>query len=114
MDFQQLVSNQRKFEFDDCANDQPSMMEEVDKLDTMVHPVCQEKTASFTTLIPHIDFVIPNEFNDAVECKISLSSILPKVIPELKHVSSAKILILPHFKTRGRVFSNQGRMTWKA
>jgi hypothetical protein len=32
--------------------------------------------------------------------------VLPKVILDLKQASSAKIVILRHFKTQGRVFSN--------
>ena len=42
--------------------------------------------------------------------KALLLSVLPKVIPAFKHASSAQILILPHFKTHGRVFSNQESM----
>ena len=63
-------------------------------------------------LIPHIDFVIPNESN-AVEFKVFLFSVLPKVIPNLKQVLLVSILILQHFRTRGRVFSNQRRMMWE-
>ena len=44
-------------------------------------------------LIPHIDFVIPYEFNDLVEHKGSLFLVLPKVTLELKQVTSATILI---------------------
>ena len=51
-------------------------------------------------LIPHIDLVIPNEF-DAVEFKVFLFLVLPKVIPELKQVLLVSILILQCFKTRG-------------
>ena len=57
-------------------------------------------------LILHIDFVIPKEFTDVMECKASLFSILPKVIPLLKQVLSIGVLILLHFKTRGQVVSN--------
>ena len=60
-------------------------------------------------LIPHIDFVIPSEF-DVVEFKLFLFSVLPKVISNLKQVLFVSILILQCFKTRGRVFSNQRRM----
>ena len=60
-------------------------------------------------LIPHIDFVIPEEF-DMVEFKVFLFFVLPKVIPDLKQVFLVNILILQCFRTRGRVFSNQRRM----
>ena len=35
------------------------------------------------------------------------------VIQDLKQVLLVNILILQHFKTRGRVFSNQRRMMWE-
>ena len=70
----------------------------------MVHKVQDE-----IILIPHIDFVIPNEF-DVVEFKVFLFPMLPKVISDLKQVLFVSILILQCFKTRGRVFSNQRRM----
>ena len=60
-------------------------------------------------LIPHINFVIPEEF-DIVEFKIFLFSMLPKVISGLKQVLFVSILIFQCFKTRGRVFSTQRRM----
>ena len=60
-------------------------------------------------LIPHINFVIPEEF-DMVEFKVFLFSVLLKVIPNLKQVLLVSILILQRFRTRGRVFSNQRRM----
>ena len=63
-------------------------------------------------LIPHIDFVIPEEF-DMVEFKVFLFSVLPKVIPDLKQVFLVNILILQCFRTRGRVFSNQKRRMWE-
>ena len=73
----------------------------------MVHKVQDE-----IILIPHIDFVIPNEF-DVVEFKIFLFPELPKVIPDLKQVLLVSILIIQCFKTRGRVFSNQRRIMWE-
>ena len=73
----------------------------------MVHKVQDE-----IILIPHIDFVIPNEF-DVVEFKIFLFPVLPKVIPDLKQVLLVSILIIQCFKTRGRVFSNQRRIMWE-
>ena len=70
----------------------------------MVHKVQDE-----FILIPHIDFVIPNEF-DVVEFKVFLFPVLLKVIPDLKQVLLVSIIILQCFKTRGRVFFNQRRM----
>ena len=70
----------------------------------MVHKVQDE-----IILIPHIDFVIPNEF-DVVEFKVFLFPVLPKVIPDSKQVLLVSILILQRCRTRGRVFSNQRRM----
>ena len=60
-------------------------------------------------LIPHINFVIPEEF-DMVEFKIFLFSMLSRVILDFKQVLLINILILQRFRTRGRVFSNQRRM----
>ena len=60
-------------------------------------------------LIPHINFVIPEEF-DIVEFKIFLFSMLRRVILDFKQVLLVNILILQRFRTRGRVFSNQRRM----
>ena len=61
----------------------------------MVHKVQEE-----IILIPHIDFVIPNEF-DVVELKVFLFPVLSKVILDLKQVLFVSILILQCFKTRG-------------
>ena len=66
----------------------------------MVHKVQDE-----IILIPHIDFVIPNEF-DVVEFKVFLFPMLSKVILDLKQVLLVSILILQCFKTWGWVFSN--------
>ena len=44
----------------------------------------QDKAITVAMLIPHIDFVILEEFNDLVEDKPSIFSVLSKVIPELK------------------------------
>ena len=61
----------------------------------MVHKVQEE-----IILIPHIDFVIPNEF-DMVEFKVFLFPVLLKVILDLKQVLFVSILILQCFKTQG-------------
>ena len=58
----------------------------------MVHKVQDE-----IILIPHIDFVIPNEF-DVVEFKVFLFPVLPKVILDLKQVLLVSILLLQCFK----------------
>ena len=59
----------------------------------MVHKVQDE-----IILIPHIDFVIPNEF-DVVEFKVFLFPMLSKVILDLKQMLFVSILILQCFKT---------------
>ena len=93
------------------AFDQPSMVHEdklfakLEKVDNIVLPMVQDKIM----LIPHIDFVIPEDF-DMVDFKVFLFSMLPMVIPDLKQVLLVSILILQRFRTRGRVFSNHRRM----
>jgi hypothetical protein len=84
---------------------------EIDKMGTMVFSATEDKLALFTTLIPHVEFVIPDKYND-VEFKAPLFSVLPTVVPELelKQVFRVKLLLLQHYKTRGRVFSNQRSM----
>ena len=82
-------------ETNESAFDQPSMVHEgkrfakVEKVDNIVLPIVQDKIM----LIPHIDFVIPEEF-DMVEFKVFLFSMLPRVIPDLKQVLFVSILIL--------------------
>ena len=44
----------------------------------------QDKAITVAMLIPHIDFVILEEFNDLVEDQPSAFSVLSKVILELK------------------------------
>ncbi len=83
-----------------------AQLDEVDKIGTMVSSTVKETTVLFAILHPNIDFVIPDIFTNVLVPKALLLSVLPKVIPAFKHASSAQILILPHFKTRGRVFSN--------
>jgi hypothetical protein len=69
-----------------------------------------DKVVSFFSPIPHIEFIIPNKFNDVMESKVLLFSILSTVVSELKQVFRVKLLLLQHYKTRGRVFSNQRSM----
>ena len=70
----------------------------------------EDKVVSFSSLIPHIEFIIPDKFNDVMESKVPLFSIFPTVVPELKQVFHVRLLLLQHYKTRGRVFSNQRSM----
>ncbi|KAL0011138.1 hypothetical protein SO802_006246 [Lithocarpus litseifolius] len=67
----------------------------VDKVDNIVFLMVQDKIM----LIPHIDFVISEEF-DMVDIKNFLFSMLSKVIPDLKQVLLVDILILQRFRTR--------------
>ena len=103
-----------KVEVVECASNQPSTiledlhLGEVEGVKTTVLPMVH-KVQEEIILIPHIDFVIPNEF-DVVEFKVFLFPMLPKVISDLKQVLFVSILILQCFKTRGRVFSDQRRM----
>ena len=103
-----------KIEVVECTSDQPSIVledlrhGEVEEVKTTVLPMVH-KLQDEIMLIPHIDFVIPNEF-DVVEFKVFIFSVLPKVILDLKQVLLVSILILQCFKTQGRVFSNKRRM----
>ena len=78
----------------------------------MVSSMAEEKTVLFATLHPNIDCVILDIFTDVTVPQGLLLSVFLKVVPTFKQVSSAQILILPHFKTRGRVFSYQRSMMW--
>ena len=106
-----------KVEVVERAFDQPSTvledlhLGEVEEVKTTVLPMVH-KVQEKIILIPHIDFVIPNEF-DVVEFKAFLFPMLPMVILDLKQVLFLSILILQCFKTRGQVFSNQRRMMWE-
>ena len=106
-----------KVEVVERASDQPSTIHEdlhlgeVEEVKTTMLPMVH-KVQDEVILIPHIDFVIPNEF-DVVEFKIFLFPVLPKVIPDLKQVLLVSILIIQCFKTRDRVFSNQRRIMWE-
>ena len=99
-----------KVEVVECASDQPFMvledlhLGEVEEVKTTLFPMVHNVQDEII-LIPHIDFVIPNEF-DVVEFKVFLFPVLPKVIPDLKQVLLVSTLILQCFKTRDRVFSN--------
>jgi hypothetical protein len=75
----------------------------------------EDKLVSFSSQIPHIEFIILGKFNDVMESKapLFLFSVLPTVVPELKQVFRVRLLLLQHYKTRGRVFSNQKSMMWE-
>uniref|UniRef100_A0A2N9IRV0 Uncharacterized protein n=1 Tax=Fagus sylvatica TaxID=28930 RepID=A0A2N9IRV0_FAGSY len=45
-----------------------------------------DKVVSFSSPISHIEFIIPDKFNDVMESKVPLFSILPAVVLELKQV----------------------------
>ena len=83
-----------KFEVAEHASNQPSTIledlhfGEIKEVKTTVLPMVH-KVLDEIILIPHIHFVIPNEF-DVVEFK---------VIPDLKQVLLVNILILQCFKT---------------
>ena len=80
------------------ASDQPSTvledlhLGEVEEVKAIVLPIVH-KVQEEILLIPHIDFVIPNEF-DVVEVNVFLFPMLPKVILDLKQVLFVSILIL--------------------
>ena len=92
-----------KVEVVECAYDQPSIvledlhLGEVEEVKTTVLPMVH-KVQEEITLIPHIDFVIPNEF-DVVEFKVFLFLVLPQVILDLKQVLFVNVLIFQCFKT---------------
>ena len=77
---------------------------EVEKIDQREPLVISNKSS----LISHIEFVIPNEFKDVKNKALPFK----KMIKELVLVSMFRILILQLFKIRGRVFSNWGRRIW--
>ena len=74
---------------------------EVEKIDQRDLLVISKKSS----LISHIEFVIPNEFKDE-KIKVFLFT---KMIKESMQVSMVQILIHQLFKIRVRVFSNWGR-----
>ena len=59
----------------------------------------EDKVVSFSSLIPHIEFIIPDKFNDVIESKAPLFSVLPTIVPELKQVFRIRLLLLQHYKT---------------
>lgn len=59
-----------------------------------------DKTVSFATLSPHVDFVSPEKISDAVECKGCMFFLLPKVILDLKQVFKSEFQAFDTLKTR--------------
>jgi hypothetical protein len=43
----------------------------------------EDNVISFSSPIPHIEFIIPDKFNDVMESKAPLFSVLPTVVPDL-------------------------------
>ena len=82
-----------------CYN-QPSMahkdkqLDEVEKVDAMV-------VQNQIVLILNIDFFISKEFHDVMECKTLLFYMLLEVVPILRKLLPAKVLILLYFKIQG-------------
>jgi hypothetical protein len=88
--------------------DEEKVQQESQELDAPA--TLQDKAVTLATLTPHIDFIIPKTLTRVMEHMPSFFLGLPKVLTELVQVPSTRVLILEHFKTRGRVFSNQGSM----
>ena len=92
-----------------------------------VHVACQSRVLLPTSTFQNIDFVIPEKFNGSIELVgVSLSSLLPQTKKQKEiqiqsvysmsrmHFKKPKFILLQHFKSRSRVFSNQGRMMQEA
>ena len=94
-----------KNEFNASAINQSSMMYAVEKHDTMMLSMDQDKAISY----PPIDFIITNEFNEMVEHKACLFLVLPKVLQELME----EFLFLKHYQNSRQIISTQARMMWK-
>ena len=62
--------------------------------------ILDEDVVSFSSPIPHIEFMIPDKFNDVMESNAPLFSVLPTVVLDLKQVLRIRILLIQHFKTR--------------
>lgn len=93
-----------KNNFDASTTHQPSIVHEVEMLDTMVLPIDQDKAILFATLIPPIHFISPKKFKDMVKQKATLFLVLLKVLQEVVQIRHARVFIIQHFKTRGQVF----------
>lgn len=93
-----------KNNFDASTTHQPSIVHEVEMLDTMVLPIDQDEAIFFATLIPPIHFVSPKKFKDMVKQKATLFLVLLKVLQEVVQIRHARVFIIQHFKTQGQVF----------
>ena len=94
---------------------------------SQVHVACQSRVLLPTPTFQDTDFVIPEKFNGSIELVgVSLSSLLPQTKKQKEiqiqsvfsmsrmHFKKPKFFLLQHFKTRGQVFSHQGRMMQEA
>ena len=93
-----------KNNFDASTTHQPSIVHEVEMLDTMVLPIDQDEAIFFATLIPPIHFVSPKKFKDMVKQKATLFLVLLKVLQEVVQIRHARVLIIQHFKTQNKFF----------
>ena len=65
-----------------------AQLDEVDKIGTVVSSMVEEKMVLFSSLHPHVDFIIPDIFLDVIVPKVLLLSVLSKVIlPSSKHLA---------------------------
>ena len=69
-------------------------LDEVEKVDAML-------VQNQIVLILNIDFFISKEFHDVMECKTLLFYMLLEVVPILRKLLPAKVLILLYFKIQG-------------
>ena len=69
-------------------------LDKVEKVDAMV-------VQNQIVLILNIDFFISKEFHDVMECKTLLFYMLLEVVPILRQVLPAKVMILLYFKIQG-------------
>ena len=94
---------------------------------SQLHVACQSSVLLSTPTFQDINFVISEEFNRSIELVgVKLSSLLPQTKKQKEiriqsvysmskmHFKKPRFFLLQHFKTRGRVFSNQGRMMQEA
>ena len=69
-------------------------LDEVEKVDAMM-------VQNQIVLILNIDFLISKEFHNVMECKNLLFYVLQEVVPTLRQVLPARVLILLYFKIQG-------------
>ena len=101
-----------KNNFDASTTHQPSIVHEVEMLDTMVLPIDQDEAIFFATLIPPIHFVSPKKFKDMVKQKATLFLALLKVLQKVVQIWHARVLIIQHFKTQNKFFFFPTKGQW--